>query len=31
MPTMVKVNCAICNKEYEIELKRYNAKIKDKS
>ena len=31
MPTMVKVNCAICNKEYEIELRRYNAKIKEKS
>lgn len=31
MPTMVKVNCVVCNKEYEIELKRYNAKIKEGS
>lgn len=31
MPTMKKVNCVVCNKEYEIELKRYNAKIKENS
>jgi 5-methylcytosine-specific restriction endonuclease McrA len=31
MPTMVKVQCSVCNKNYEIELKRYNAKIKEKS
>ena len=31
MPTMVKVNCVICDKEYEIELKRYNAKLKENS
>lgn len=26
---MVKVNCDVCGKEYEIELKRYNQKLKD--
>lgn len=31
MPTMKKVNCVICNKEFEIELKRYNAKLKENS
>lgn len=31
MPTMKKVQCSVCNKEYEIELKRYNAKIKENS
>lgn len=31
MPTMVKVKCVVCDKEYEIELKRYNAKIKENS
>ena len=31
MPTMIKVECVVCNKEFEIELKRYNAKIKEKS
>ena len=31
MPTMVKVNCSVCNKEYEIELKRYNGKLKEGS
>lgn len=31
MPTMKKVNCVVCGKEYEIELKRYNAKIKENS
>ena len=29
MPTMKKVQCAICEKEYEIELKRYNQKLKE--
>lgn len=29
MPTMVKVRCAACNKEFEIELKRYNEKNKN--
>ena len=29
MPTMKTVRCAVCNKEYEIELKRYNQKIKE--
>ena len=31
MPTMIKVECVVCNKEFEIELKRYNAKIKEGS
>jgi hypothetical protein len=31
MPTMKKVNCVVCGKEYEIELKRYNGKIKEGS
>ena len=31
MPTMVRVQCSICQKEYEIELKRYNQKIKENS
>lgn len=31
MPTMVKVKCVVCDKEYEIELKRYNAKLKENS
>jgi len=26
--TKIKVNCSKCNKEFEIELKRYNLKIK---
>lgn len=26
--TMVKVNCAYCSKEHEIELKRHNLKVK---
>lgn len=29
MPTMKKVICSVCHKEYEIELKRYNQKIKE--
>ena len=29
MPTMKKVQCAVCEKEYEIELKRYNQKLKE--
>ena len=29
MPSMKKVRCSVCGKEYEIELKRYNQKIKD--
>lgn len=28
MPTMVKVKCAVCDKEFEVELKRYNEKNK---
>ena len=31
MPTMVKVKCVVCNKEYEIDFKRYNAKLKENS
>ena len=29
MPTMKTVNCAVCGKEYNIEIKRYNQKIKE--
>lgn len=29
MPTMKIVNCIVCGKEYELELKRYNQKIKE--
>ena len=28
MPTMVKAKCSVCQKEYELELKRYNENIK---
>lgn len=31
MPTMKQVKCVKCGKEYEVELKRYNAKIKEGS
>lgn len=31
MPTIKKVQCCVCKKEYDIELKRYNAKIKEGS
>lgn len=31
MPNVVTVECSVCGKEYEIELKRYNAKIKEGS
>ena len=31
MPTMVKVNCAKCGKEFEVELKKYNASKKENS
>ena len=26
---MIKVNCVVCGKEYEIDVKRYNQKLKD--
>lgn len=29
MPTMKKVQCAVCGKEYELPLQRYNQKIKE--
>lgn len=29
MPTMQKVSCSVCGKEYEIDIKRYNQKIKN--
>lgn len=29
MPTMKKVTCSVCGKEYEITLQRYNQKIKE--
>ena len=29
MPTMKKVQCIVCGKEYEITLQRYNQKIKE--
>ena len=31
MPTMKQVKCVKCGKEYEVEFKRYNAKIKEGS
>jgi 5-methylcytosine-specific restriction endonuclease McrA len=31
MPTMKQVECIVCKKKYEIELKRYNQKIKENS
>lgn len=31
MPTMKKVQCAVCGKKYEITLQRYNQKIKENS
>lgn len=31
MPTMVTVNCAKCGKEFEVELRKYNASKKENS
>ena len=31
MPTMKYVKCVVCGKDYELELKRYNQKIKENS
>ena len=31
MPTMKNVKCVVCGKEYSIEIKRYNQKIKENS
>lgn len=29
MPTMTKATCSVCGVEYEIELKRYNQRLKE--